>query len=45
MTTVSIIQNLDFSFEDGYTRTWEEDLDDRFVLMTGQLPVAFSNRR
>jgi len=45
MATVSILQNLDVRFEDGYAKTWEDDWDDRFVLMTGELPVVFSSRR
>jgi hypothetical protein len=45
MATVSILQNLDVRFEDGYARTWEEDWKDQFVLMTGELPVVFSDRR
>jgi len=45
MATVSILQNLDVRFEDGYAGTWEDDLDDRFVVVTGELPVVFSDRR
>lgn len=44
MAAISILQSLDLRFEDGYAKTWEGDLDDRFVLMTGQLPVVVSNR-
>ena len=44
MATVGILQNLNVRFEDGYARTWEDDLKDQFVLMTGELPVVFSNR-
>ncbi|KAF9651179.1 cytochrome P450 [Thelephora ganbajun] len=45
MAAVSILQNLDVRFEDGYARTWEDEWKDHFVLMTGKLPVVFSNRR
>ena len=45
MATVSILQNLDIRFGDGYAGTWENDWDDRFLLKTGGLPVVFSNRR
>ena len=45
MTTVSILQSLDVRFKDGFTRMWEDDWDDRFLLTTGELPVVFSNRR
>lgn len=45
MATVSILQNLDLRFEDGYEKKWEDDLNDRFVLVTGQLPVVCSDRR
>ena len=45
MATVSILQNLDVRFEDGYARTWEDDWDDRSLFVTGKLPVVFSKRR
>jgi hypothetical protein len=45
MATVSIFQNLDLRFEDGYERSWEDDWDDRFILVTGRLPVVCSSRR
>ena len=44
MVTVSILRNLDVRFEDEYARTWEDDWNDQFVLMTGELPVVFSDR-
>ena len=31
-------------FEDGYARTWEDDWKDRFVLVTRELPVLFSDK-
>lgn len=45
MAVVSILQNLDVRFEDGYAKTWEDDLGDQFLLVAGELPVVFSNRR
>lgn len=45
MATIGVLQNLDVRFEEGYERTWEDDWEDRFVLVTGKLPVVFSNRR
>ena len=45
MATVSVLRDLDVRFEDGYARTWEDDLDDQFLLVTGELPVIRSNRR
>jgi hypothetical protein len=45
MATISILRDLDVRFEEGYARTWEDDWSDQFVLMTGELPVVFSNRR
>ena len=45
MATVSVLRDLDVRFEDGYARTWEDDLDDQFLLVTGELPVVCSNRR
>ena len=44
MATVGVLRNLNVRFEDGYTRTWEDDWKDQSVLMTGELPVVFSNR-
>ena len=44
MATVGVLQNLDVRLGDGYTRTWEDDWKDQSVLMTGELPVVFSNR-
>jgi len=46
MATVGILQNLDVRLqEDGCARTWEDDWKDQFVLVTGGLPVVFSNGR
>lgn len=45
MATVSIFRDLDVQFEDGYARTWEDDLNDQFLLVAGELPVVCSNRR
>jgi len=44
MATIGVLQSLDVQFEEGYARTWEDDLEDCFVLVTGKLPVVFSNR-
>lgn len=44
MATVGILQSLDARFEDGYAKTWEDDWKDQFILMTGELPVEFSDR-
>jgi hypothetical protein len=44
MVTVGVLRNLDVRFEDGYAMTWEDDWKDQFVLMTGELPVVFSDR-
>lgn len=44
MTTVGIIRNLEAQVEEGYAGTWEDDWKDQFALMTGELPVAFSDR-
>jgi hypothetical protein len=44
MTAVGVLQNLDACFEEGYARTWENDWKDWTVLMTGELPVVFSDR-
>ena len=45
MTTVSILRDLDVRFEDGYARAWEDDWNDQFLLVVGELPVVCSNRR
>ena len=45
MATIGVLQSLDVRFEEGYERTWEDDMEDRFVVVTGKLPVVFSNRR
>jgi len=44
MATIGILQNLDVQFEDGYAKTWEDDWDDQFLLVPGELPVVFSDR-
>jgi len=46
MVTVGILRDLDVRFqEDEQVRTWEDDWKDQFVLVTGGLPVVFSNGR
>lgn len=45
MVVVGILQNLDVWFEEGYARSWENDWKDQSVLMAGELPAVFSDRR
>jgi len=39
MATVGVFQILDVRFEEDDEKTWENDWEDRFVLVTGKLPV------
>jgi len=44
MATINILQNLDVQFEDGYSKAWEADWGNQFLLVPGELPVVVSKR-
>jgi len=44
MATIGVLQSFDVRFEESYEKKWEDGWEDSFILMTGHLPVVFSNR-
>jgi hypothetical protein len=45
ITAVGILQNLDMRLKEGHAGTWEDDWEDHSLLIPGELPVVFSDRR
>ena len=45
MVVALLVQKFDMRFADGYdSRKWEENLEDWFIVKTGELPVVLSPR-